>query len=588
MIDIKTYWPESMRHLAAPYDDGVLEHVVIAEVNEGPVNGCKGARHVCTALIPLEVVDEVLVSEGGVGWEVQSWGPMPCVDQDQVYDTRFWIDGRKGTGEKFQTVINAWKRHDREVVLPDNVMLMTYGLVPRYLDDGTVCWDDPQGPVYDVIRARSHVHYNAKARQPLALVTMRRDYLEDYCSLKGCAAVAVFYDERHSINDQSFDEVLGEDEGKEFNLPGRLLGLAVLKDEYHATAPQFARVWGSALILKPTGRPISEAEDPVLQWPGHVGPMSQQRAAQSWLYGYVSDAVLMEYESHPEYTLHPETGGVSYGGWWGTSYTSRIGREHIQVELKKLYEGCPPSVIAHWHKHAVLEAVARKDRVTNGDRNVAVRAKGTAFAYLGLTAAIARLSDRLGAGFSQEEIGSLNTSAVNYSGWWTQPEFAGLSAVIRLNANLEQFLARATALFKVTELLQPAPLRNLVLKLGVPSEKIKGFGALKLLGTLLQLSAVARESGYDFWKDTSIVVGSWDTKKLLPEMNRLFALNGLRVLAAHVPGSDKDTKLAELTKSFGIDLGGTVTGWGLAIDALYDGISADMEAIAGLLEAVCD
>jgi hypothetical protein len=62
----------------------------------------------------------------------------------------------------------------------------------------------------------------------------------------------------------------------------------------------------------------------------------------------------------------------------------------------------------------------------------------------------------------------------------------------------------------------------------------------------------------------------------------------LRVLAAHVPGSDKDTKLAELTKSFGIDLGGTVTGWGLAIDALYDGISADMEAIAGLLEAVCD
>jgi hypothetical protein len=587
MIDIKTYWPDSLRHLAEPYYDGVSEHVVIAEVNDGAINGCKGAKHVCTALVPLGVVDDVLVFEGGIGWEVRSWGPMPCVDPGQIYDTQFWIDGRRGKDEKFQTVINAWKRHDREVVLPDNIMLMTYGLVPRYLADGTVCWDDPQGPVYDVIRARSHVNYNAKSLQPSAFVTMRRDYLEDFCSLKGCAAVAVYYEERHSIGDQSFDQVLAGSDGKEFNLPGRLLGLAVLKGRYQTTAPQFARVWGSALILKPSGRPISEADDPVLEWPGHAGAMSQQRAAQDWLYGYVSDAVLTEYESHQEYTLHPESGGVSYGGWWGTNYTNRIGREHIQVELKKLYEGCPPSVIAHWHKYSVLEAIARKDRDTNGNRNIAVRAKSVALGYLRLTEAVARISDRLGAGFSQEEIGSLSTSTVDYSGWWTQPEFAGLSAVVRLNANQEQFLARAIVLFKVAELLQPAALRNLVLKLGVPSEKIKGFAGLKLLGTLLQLAAVARENGYDFWKDTSIVVGNWDTRMLLPEMNRLFALNGLRVLAAHVPGTEKDKKLSELTKSFGIDLGSTVTGWGLAIDALYDGISSDIEAIAGHLEAVC-
>ncbi len=70
MIDMTTFWPDSMRHLAVPYDDGVSEHLVIAEINESAVNGCKGARHVCTALIPLEIVDEVLVSEGGIGWEV--------------------------------------------------------------------------------------------------------------------------------------------------------------------------------------------------------------------------------------------------------------------------------------------------------------------------------------------------------------------------------------------------------------------------------------------------------------------------------------------------------------------------------------
>ena len=59
MIDMAAYWPESLRHLASPYDDGVAEHVVIAEINESDVHGYKGAKHVCTALIPIEMVDDV-------------------------------------------------------------------------------------------------------------------------------------------------------------------------------------------------------------------------------------------------------------------------------------------------------------------------------------------------------------------------------------------------------------------------------------------------------------------------------------------------------------------------------------------------
>lgn len=586
MIDMAEYWPESMRHLAAPYDDGVSEYVVIAEINESDVNGYKGAKHVCTALIPLDVVKNVMTSPGGIGWEVRSWGPLPCVDEGQIYDTRFWIDGRKGRNEKFQTVINSWKRHDREVVLPDNVMLMTYGLVPRYLTDGTVCWDDPQGPVYDVIRARSHVNYNQKSQQPLVYLTMRRDYLEDYCSLKGCAAVAVYYEERFSTADRSFVEVLAGSEGNQFDLPGRQLGMGILKDKYHAAAPQFARVWGSSLILEPKGRPISDAADPALEWPDHPGPMTLQRASKDWLYGYVSDAVLTEYEGRPEYSLHPESGGVSYGGWWGTSRTDRIGREHIRVELKKLYEGCPPAVISHWHRHAVPESVAEKDKAKNGNQNVAQRAKAIAFAYLRLTEAICQLSDRLGAGFTQEDIGSLATHNVNYRGWWSPEVFVAMTAVIRLNATQEQFLARSVVLFKVMEQLRPAPLRNLVLKLGVPSAKVKDFAALKLLGTLLQLCDIAEQQGYDLIGDTAPIVALWDTKKLLPAMNRIFALNGLRVLAAHAPGAEKDEKLAKAVKAFGIDVASTMTGWGLATDVMYDGLAADLNAVAVILETV--
>jgi hypothetical protein len=360
--------------------------------------------------------------------------------------------------------------------------------------------------------------------------------------------------------------------------------MGILKDNYHAAAPQFARVWGSSLILKPKGRPISDALDPALEWPDHPGPMTLQRASKDWLYGYVSDDVLKEYEARPEYSLYPESGGVSYGSWWGTSRTDRIGREHIRVELKKLYEGCPPAVISHWHRHAVPKSVAQNDWDKNGNQNVARRAKAIAFGYLRLTEAICQLSDRLGAGFNQEEIGLLATHDVKYLGWWTPEVFSAMAAVIRLNATQDEFLARSVILFKVLEQLKPGPLRNLVLKLGVPRDQVKDFGALKLMGTLLQLCVLAREQGYDIVTDAAAIAAVWDTKKLLPEMNRIFALNRLRVLAAHVPGAEKDKKLADGVLVFGIDIAGTISGWGLAIDAMYDGLATDLNAVAAIFE----
>ena len=582
-MEMDAFWPKALAHLTAPYDDGLSEHVVIAEIDNGPHAGYPGFRKISTALVLVAVLDEVLNARGGIGWEVESWGPHPCVDEGRVFETRFWVDGRKGTDEKFQTVLNAWKHHDQEVVLPDSVMLMTYGLVPRYLADGTVCWDDPQGPVYDVIRARSRVDYKEKVKRPLALLTMRRSYLEDYCSLKKCAAVAVYYEERFSTGDADFEAVLNGQEGRQFELPGRLLGIANLKGAYHAAAPQFSRVWGSRLILRPTKRPITDAEDPELVWPGHPGPMTLQRASDEWLYGYVSDAVLTEYESRPEFSVHPESGGVSYGGWWATSYTHRIGRGHIRVELKKLYEGCPPHVIAHWHRFAVAEGVAEHDRTDHGDRNVAVRAKELIHSFLRVTEVLGDLSDRLTAGFAQDEIGTLATEDVEYTGWWTPEVMKSITAVIPLTATQDQFLGRAVALFKLLELLKPAPLRNLLLQLGIPREQIKDFAALKLLATLCQLHLLAVEHGHDLVDDSAPVVALWDATRRLPALKRVFALNALRVLAAHVPGDEKSRKITDAVAAFGVDVGATATGWGYAMDALYDGLIADLNAVADIL-----
>jgi hypothetical protein len=70
----------------------------------------------------------------------------------------------------------------------------------------------------------------------------------------------------------------------------------------------------------------------------------------------------------------------------------------------------------------------------------------------------------------------------------------------------------------------------------------------------------------------------------LPELNSLFALNGLRVCQAHTPSSGRDKDIARNAEVFGIDVASTASGWGYAIDALYDRLSSDLLAIAKLIE----
>lgn len=106
MTDLDSYWPKSVAHLKAEYDNKVTEYVVIGEIDDSPYEGNKGFRKVSTALIPIKELDRVLNQRGGIGWEVESWGPHPCVDEDRIYGSSFWIYGQNRE-EKFQTILNA-------------------------------------------------------------------------------------------------------------------------------------------------------------------------------------------------------------------------------------------------------------------------------------------------------------------------------------------------------------------------------------------------------------------------------------------------------------------------------------------------
>jgi hypothetical protein len=584
--DMDKYWPSALDHLQAPYDDRASDYVTIAETNEAPYNGFNGATHIRTALVPLSLVEEILATRGGIGHEVKSWGPHPTVRAGQIYETSFWIDGRKGKKEHFQTIINSWSHHDREVLLPDNVLLMTYGLVPRYLVDSTVCWDDPHGPVYEVLRVKPHINHSDKNTRAFAQIMIRREYLEDYCHLKSCAAVAVYYEERFSSDDNTFTAVLNGVEGMQFELPGRTLGLSTQKGSFHGAAPQMSRVWGARLILKPLDRPISDAKDPILTWPGDTEPMTAKRAAASFAYAHVRDDVLKEYESRPEFQIRPESGGVNYGGWWGTDRTQRIGRNHIRIELKRFYEGCPPQVLALWHRFSVSEAVAENDRNIHGNRNIATRAKTLVTSFLALTTALEHLSDQLDVGLTQEDLGTLTSGDIAYRGWWAPNVCSLLCAVAPLAATREQFLERSVSMFKLLELLKQAPLRTLALHLGVPKDKLKDLGALKLLACICQLAAIANAAGYSLVEEAESVIAGWNAHEELPEFRSLFALNGLRVCQAHTPGNEREAKIGAAAERLGVDIAAMATGWGYAIDAMYDRVAYDLASIARSIESI--
>ena len=583
--DPANFWPASLAHLALPYDDVGSDYVTVAEISELPQAGHVGYRKVSVALVPLTAVQELLESTASTGHEVESHGPLPIVDDDDPpHRNGFWITGI-GREDRFEPIVNSWRGGDIDVLLPDNGLLMVFGLVPRNIGASGVSWDDPHGPVYDVVRVSTiSDHQLPKEKRQRAFVEIRRDYLLEYCRTKHSAAVAFYYEQRRSNDDAAFDAAMAGSDNKDFHLPGRLLNLQINRyaDE---RGRQFAQVWGRRLVLPRGERRVFLEEDPPLVWPDHPGEMTHARAGREHATAYVSDRVLQEYEGRPEFMLHPRSGGVSYRGQWSVGNCHRYGRNHISVEIRKLYEGCPGRIIEHWHRYAVPRAVAEADRQAAGSRHIGTRAEELVAAHLRLTSVLVRLGERLGLSFEEVDIGGLNAHDVEGRGWWSFDTLLALAKVTPPDITLDDFLNRALDVAILWEGIQQAPLRNMVRNLGIAPKALPAGGSLKLLGTLSQLATIARDTGHRWPDDAEHFVALWNPETRLPVMRRLFALNQLRQKAAHRTGQGFAATLASDLDAFGIVPAAHAAGWGGAVDLLYDALIGDFAGISDLLSS---
>ncbi len=249
-----SWWPAPLRHVGESLLKPTDDYAAVAEVTSEAINGYVGNRLLYTALVPYNQVDSALKAHGSIGHGVESYGPHPCIGSEGGFDSSFWIDGPNGA--RYETLVEAWQNNNRYVLLPDAGFLMCYGLVPRLLQDGSMAWDDPSLPVYDVVRAVPELLYTVDGGHSPARVEVRRDYLEDYLSLKGCAAVATLFDERWSANDPEIAKLLGGGPGITLKQPGRTLWLKRIHWKHFN---QISQVWAARLLLlDPKTRPISD------------------------------------------------------------------------------------------------------------------------------------------------------------------------------------------------------------------------------------------------------------------------------------------------------------------------------------------
>jgi hypothetical protein len=418
-----------------------------------------------------------------------------------------------------------------------------------------------------------------------AFVSICREYVQDYLTLRKKALVQSFWEKRFSSTDSEMEERLGSEECVDLDTPNRRLRLFRLDSRVVIT-----EVSGGRVLALPGPLPISN--DPLeakgLIWPGFDGPVAHARAMAMRPSDciYVDDSVLADYEGRPDFVVVPERGAVSFGTRWRVGYCRRVGRNLIRVELKKLYEGVPAAVTQRWHKFAVEPPPPGAYPAILDELNIGGRAKALTYAIVNLGENLAALAQVVGLpGLAPDSFVGLRRSHLDYKGWWRFSDAEAIGRHVPLNMPVDAFLDRCLSINKlaVEGLVEPS-LRRTLHKMGVPPKEIETFRTLKLLDCVVRMCQVARASGLslatsgvEIWQRLS--KDGTDAPQPIP---RMFALYDMRNLKAH--SSDDRKKLADCLGRFDVNTSEAAAGYGAILDRVYDALIAE---IASVNEKVC-
>ncbi|WP_396593823.1 hypothetical protein [Brevundimonas sp. R86498] len=179
---------------------------------------------------------------------------------------------------------------------------------------------------------------------------------------------------------------------------------------------------------------------------------------------------------------------------------------------------------------------------------------------------------------SSDDFTRVDRRALAGNDWWRLDSNAAIARHIPLDLSEQAFLDRCVALANVVlEGLGERSLRRLAEAFGVDTGKIR---SLLLLNWIVRLAETSVDTGVRLQDPVllEILKGREETRPL----NRLFALNDLRQLGAHNP-TDRRDRLAAALARFDLAPGAVASGYGGALDQIYDRVTDDLETVATLL-----
>ena len=183
-----------------------------------------------SALVPVAELTEVKTELARFGYGVETSGPHPCANPGHPYTPKFWIEREDSPRHTYEPLVLSWRSHDKTILQLDPGFAMTYGLVPRCLGNGETRWDDPAAPLYDVASVSAPSVWNFPSGTP-AHVTVRREYLQDYLTLRQMALVQVYWEMRWGRTDGAIETRLGGAEGVDAELSDRRYALRRSSDD---------------------------------------------------------------------------------------------------------------------------------------------------------------------------------------------------------------------------------------------------------------------------------------------------------------------------------------------------------------------
>lgn len=582
------WWPDMLRHLATP-DPWADEMVTVAELVGYDDPGTPGQRMMWSALVRPEDLAQLDGDFRAFHHEVESTG-RPGPGAAGQLEPRFYISAYT-EAHRFESepLVLGWTNNNKTVLMLDPRFAMTYGLMPRALADGSIHWNDPAAPEFDVAIVDGPSFYQDLSVSGARALVNRR-HLQDYLTLRVMHLVQGYYEIRSAARDDSVDEALAGESRRVVRLGDREIDVWRNRDGTYGT-----QVWGARIIAGPGGLPVTvdDLDHVGLQWLGRPGAVTHEDARRlrvhDWV--YVSDTVLGAYEGRPGFHVHPESGGVSFGGQWNVGHCGRLGRDVIRVELKKLYEGTPDRVIRHWHAHALAPRPEFEEVATFRIPNVATRAREIVHRLSDIGELLSSLTEALGLPQrSAAALVGLDRAQLDYAGWWMGPSVEPVARHAPRDMSRDGFLDRCMGLDKlVVEALSERFLRPIVRAISPPPDDIDRFRGLKLLDRLTCLAQVANAGGLSVTRSGEEVAARYYRDGTDPPqpLLRLFVLSDLRQLKGHRK-QDVDVGVEGALARLGIDAREAAGGWGTVADQIYDGVIEDLGRLRATLASALE